>query len=216
MNRETVTICLLSIFAIILLGTLATSTPFIEPSSQSPEAPSEETTEPVDRGEGGGFGNSRSLPNLVPLLTLAGMGIFLVGIGFVIYRLRNHSPDRLVDAQSHSETESRSAKRELQEVADIAGKTATRIQQTENVENEVYQAWYEMTQRITVPNRQSTTPAEFADYAISLGMNEEDVNDLTQLFQESRYGHRNPTGEDEQYAINLFQRIETTYSDENA
>ncbi|KAB1192312.1 DUF4129 domain-containing protein [Haloferax sp. MBLA0076] len=98
-------------------------------------------------------------------------------------------------------------------VGRAAGAAAERIESGESgVENEVFRAWAEMTDHLNVPNRQSSTPAEFAAVAVEAGMAREDVTQLTTLFEEVRYGGADATTAREQRAIDALRRIESTYA----
>ncbi|PSQ15665.1 hypothetical protein BRD00_13465 [Halobacteriales archaeon QS_8_69_26] len=97
-------------------------------------------------------------------------------------------------------------------VGRAAGRAADRIEESEDLENEVYRAWVEMTRHLDVEHPESSTPAEFARAATEAGMDEEDVEELTWLFEEVRYGGRTATEERESRAIEALRRIESTYA----
>ncbi|WP_390215270.1 DUF4129 domain-containing protein [Halobaculum halobium] len=81
------------------------------------------------------------------------------------------------------------------------------------MENEVYRAWREMTGALAVDNPRSTTPAEFAVAAVDAGMDRDDVDTLTDLFEAVRYGAEPVTPEREREAVDALRRIEETYAD---
>jgi len=83
------------------------------------------------------------------------------------------------------------------------------------VENEVYRAWREMTGHLDVENPESSTPAEFAAAAESVGMDDAHVAELTDLFREVRYGGAAATDDREQRAIDALRAIESTYGGED-
>ncbi|KAB1186599.1 MULTISPECIES: DUF4129 domain-containing protein [Haloferax] len=98
-------------------------------------------------------------------------------------------------------------------VGRAAGDAAERIESgTGGVENEVFRAWAEMTSLLSVPNRQSATPAEFAAVAVEAGMAREDVTQLTTLFEEVRYGGAEATTDREQRAVDALRNIESNYA----
>jgi len=55
-----------------------------------------------------------------------------------------------------------------------------------------------------------STPGEFAEAAIEAGLDEDDVGQPTQLFEEVRYGKRDPESREER-AIEVFRAIEAAY-----
>ncbi|WP_276300203.1 DUF4129 domain-containing protein [Halorussus lipolyticus] len=97
-------------------------------------------------------------------------------------------------------------------VGRAAGEAADRIETTTDVDNEVFRAWNEMTDHLDVPNPRSSTPAEFAGAAVDAGMAREDVDRLTSLFEEVRYGGEAPTEEREEQALEALRRIEDEYA----
>jgi len=80
----------------------------------------------------------------------------------------------------------------------------------------VYRAWAEMTAELEVDRPESSTPGEFATVAVDAGMAPEDVDRLTELFEEVRYGGHAPTDDREQAAVETLRRIESRYSDEGS
>lgn len=101
---------------------------------------------------------------------------------------------------------------DLEAAATAAGDAAARIDAQADVENEVYRAWLEMTDHLGVVRPETTTPAEFQRRAIAAGMDREDVETLTGLFRDVRYGERDPTPRAER-AIAALERIERAYAE---
>lgn len=97
-------------------------------------------------------------------------------------------------------------------LGEAAGTAADRIEGGADVNNEVFRAWREMTDRLDAPNPQTTTPAEFARIAVAAGIAREDVNELTDLFEEVRYGDAPATEERERRAVAALRRIEEAYA----
>lgn len=101
-------------------------------------------------------------------------------------------------------------------VGRAAGQAADRLEAAETaIDNEVYRAWHEMTDRLDVANPDAATPSEFADAAIAAGIDREDVAELTALFEEVRYGDAIPTEAREDRALAALRRIESTYADQS-
>ena len=101
---------------------------------------------------------------------------------------------------------------DLRAVGQAAGEAADRIESSTDVDNEVYRAWREMTDHLDVSNPQSSTPAEFAAAAVDAGLDREDVEELTSLFEAVRYGGESATDERERRAIEALRRIEREYA----
>jgi hypothetical protein len=95
-------------------------------------------------------------------------------------------------------------------VGRAAGRAAERIEADADVDNEVYDAWKEMTTYLEVDQPASSTPGEFAAAAVDAGMTREDVDELTRLFEEVRYGGADPADR-EQRAVATLRRIEAAY-----
>lgn len=93
-----------------------------------------------------------------------------------------------------------------------AGAAADRIESDADVENEVFRAWAEMTRSLDVAHPQSSTAGEFATAAVDAGMARDDVEELTTLFEDVRYGGAAATAEREERALAALRRIESTYA----
>lgn len=95
--------------------------------------------------------------------------------------------------------------------AAAAGRAADRIEEGNvPVDNAVYRAWYEMTMLLDIPNPETSSPMDFADAAIELSFDEGDVTELTELFNEVRYGHRDPESREDR-ALKIMRHIEDEY-----
>lgn len=101
---------------------------------------------------------------------------------------------------------------EVAAVGRAAGRAADRIEAAADLDNEVYRAWDEMTTHLDVDNPDASTPAEFAAAAAEAGMAREDVDELTRLFEEVRYGGVAATPDREARAVSALRRIESTYA----
>ncbi|RQG95987.1 DUF4129 domain-containing protein [Natrarchaeobius chitinivorans] len=98
-------------------------------------------------------------------------------------------------------------------VAAAAGRAADRIESSDDVDNEVYRAWLEMTRPLEVDRPETSTPGEFAAAAVDAGLAREDVAELTSLFEDVRYGDEETTGQMETRATAVLRRIEAEYAD---
>ena len=102
---------------------------------------------------------------------------------------------------------------DMSDIGRTAGAAADRLEERNaDVDNEVYRAWYEMTQMLDVSDPETSTPGEFAAAAISIGMQREHVENITELFEEVRYGDRSPEKREDQ-AIDIFREIEAEYTE---
>jgi len=117
-------------------------------------------------------------------------------------------------SEPESETEDDDVTPEtLAPVGAAAGRAADQLaDEATSTSNAVYRAWVDMTDALEVPNRQSTTPGEFADTAIEAGMKPRDVEELTRLFEDVRYGDAPVSEERERQATDALRRIESTYA----
>lgn len=97
-------------------------------------------------------------------------------------------------------------------VGEAAGRAADRIEETADLDNEIYRAWREMTALLEVSSPASSTPGEFAAAAVEAGMDREDVTELTRLFEDVRYGGDEPTAAAEERSLSILRRIEATYA----
>lgn len=104
-------------------------------------------------------------------------------------------------------------------IAKIAGEAADRIERDadtdSDLENEVYRAWKQMTDHLEVESPQTSTPGEFAEEAITIGLAEDDVMALTGLFEMVRYGAAGATPAQEREAVDILRRIEASYQQED-
>lgn len=161
-------------------------------------------------GESGGddAGASRSSPEL-PTYGLVLLAIVVLGvIGIVLGRSRSGNvdrPDSSADEPSEEEV--------LADVGATAGDAAADIADGATPENVVYRTWVEMTRQLDVDRRRSRTPGEFAAAAVDAGMRRDDVQTLTKVFEQVRYGDEPVTEERRDQAVEALRHIEETYSD---
>lgn len=209
----------LAVGTLVLLALLATSLPLAPPTppGEGAEHPDESTDRPQF---GGTIGGPRMLTSILKFLFLGLLGLLIGGIAIAVHRLHTSPPPNTHDPEQHSSGKSDVSQADgtLNDVAETADRTATRIRRTSStdIENDVLRAWDEMTRALTVSNRQSTTPREFVGIAIHAGMREDDVRALTHLFEQVRYGGLDPSQEDEEQAVALLEHIAAEYGAEDA
>lgn len=161
-------------------------------------------------GEAGAFISSN------PLLTAIIVAV-AVALLVALVLLYSEEARNLVGARP-SETEEPGFEEQydaqaLRMMGQAAGEAADRIDESGDADNEVYRAWREMTQHIDVERPESSTPGEFAAAAVDAGMAAEDVEALTAVFEEVRYGGLPATDEAETRAIEALRGIERSYAD---
>ena len=156
---------------------------------------------------GNGDGDESTAPPLptVALFVLVGVSILAVALAM----LASGSDDRIEEIDEAETQQSGVAA-----VGRIAGRAADRIEDDADANNAIYRAWREMTEYLDVDNPQASTPAEFADAAVDVGMARDDVTELTRLFEEVRYGGEDPTEDRSERARRALRRIEETYTPE--
>ncbi len=170
---------------------------------------------------GAGAGTQMGTPGTAenpsnPLITaldippIAVVGVFGIVLAVAAVALIRASGDqRVVEPGAGEDVDADQAR--VGDLAAAAGAAADRLEEhNADVDNEVYRAWGEMTAHLNVPNPDSSTPGEFAAAAIEAGVNRDDVEQLTRLFEEVRYGKRDPESREE-LAIEVFRRIESEY-----
>ena len=142
-----------------------------------------------------------------PTVLVVLFGLVLLGAAAVVLRLTGDDV-----AEFDAEEESAPAP-DVAAVGRAAGRAADRIEAEADVENAVFRAWREMTGGLEVANPASSTPAEFAAAAVDAGMDREDVDELTGLFEAVRYGGFDADEARERRAVAALRNIERTYAD---
>lgn len=146
-------------------------------------------------------------PDVSPWLVAGIFGLALVAFGAVLYRSSgDEETPGFADGEEFGGSDA-----EIADLAAAAGRAADRIEQyNADVDNAVYRAWWEMTSLLDVPRPESHTPGEFADAAVELGMDAGDVDALTELFEEVRYGRRDAESREDR-ALAVLRNIEAAY-----
>lgn len=212
-RRAVKMIAALLVFSLVVLAAVYALSAF-DPSFGAAEPPEQppppENETGGDPGEGDGETRVDTTPIGSLLLALGAVAAVFVG-ALALSRRDTGSPDgeeTLVD-EDDEPTEEATA------VGTAAGRAAERIETgSEDVDNEVYRAWREMTGPLEVERPETSTPREFADSAVEAGLEREDVDDLTRLFEDVRYGHRETTDVEERRAIEILRRIEAEYGED--
>lgn len=154
----------------------------------------------------GGGASGGGLPTISAALIVI-LGIALIVAVFLLFRSTGDQT-----GQADEPVEPGIDEESMVAIGEAAGEAADRIEASAEADNEVYRAWREMTTYLDVPNPEASTPTEFADAAIDIGMDRADVHELTDLFEAVRYGTSTPTDDREARAVAALRRIESTYA----
>ncbi|MDZ7689290.1 MAG: DUF4129 domain-containing protein [Halobacteriales archaeon] len=73
--------------------------------------------------------------------------------------------------------------------------------------NDVYKSWWEMVEMLDTEDMATKTPQEFAEIAVEEGFNPDAVTELTDVFEESLYGGREVTREQEKRARDAVEKL---------
>ena len=156
-------------------------------------------------------GSTVATPESSPLILAGLIGVVFVGLVVLIYSSLGTGEDETMIAEDLDEDV------DMEEFAAAAREAADRLEAANaDVDNEVYRAWKEMTDLLHVDDPETSTPGEFATAAVAAGLARDHVGELTRLFEEVRYGHRDAEGEREERAIEIFRAIESAYGPEGS
>jgi hypothetical protein len=78
-------------------------------------------------------------------------------------------------------------------------------------DQEVSKAWVAMTTQLEIDNPSSQTPVEWAESAIDAGFDENHVNKITELLQETRYNDTGITDDHRQDAKRILEQFEDDF-----
>lgn len=160
-------------------------------------------------GAGQGPGAIDRISTLNPPETAALIGVIVLGFVFIGVVLSIY-PESTFTMTADEPPDDDQA---ITQIGKAAGRAADRIEADADVDNEVYRAWQEMTQYLDVSRPATSTPGEFARAAIAAGCDEAAVEQLTDVFEEVRYGGADPTADRERRAIDALRHIEAVAED---
>jgi len=161
----------------------------------------------------GGGGESAVPEPSLPIVALAALAAVVALVVIAYYLTGDDAAAEEESTEAEAEEEPAVDAEDVAEVGRLAGEAADRIEDAGDFENQVFRAWREMTRPLNVDHPRSSTPAEFAAAARAAGMDGGDVDRLTELFDEVRYGGREATPEREEEAVSLLRSIEAQYAD---
>jgi preprotein translocase subunit SecG len=188
-----------------------------EPENRSgAEEINETRTDFAPGGSGGGAGEGDQARDL-PLALVAIVAVVAVAaVGAVLVTRGKSDDDDPFDSLEEPDEAVEDGLVDVDEFAAAAGRAADRIEDGDDVDNEIYRAWVEMTEHLDVDHPESSTPGEFAAAAVDAGIDRDDVVELTELFERVRYGHTAATSDREARALDALRRIESQYGGEDA
>jgi hypothetical protein len=172
-------------------------------------------TRPNETQGGGLLGGTEAIqPSLPTFALVAALVGLIVVVGVFVLTSDHDFVDETDDIEDEEEDVDESV--DVRAVGRAAGRAADRIEADGEYENEVYRAWAEMTTHLEVERPESSTPGEFAAAAVDAGMDRDDVDRLTGLFTDTRYGGAEATEQREREAVDVLRRIEATYAGEES
>jgi len=153
-----------------------------------------------------GAGAGIEAPGIPPAILGGGLVVVLGLSAVLLYAVTGDDEEfQPIDDEEEFEAADQS------DFAEAAGKAADRIEEANvAVDNAVYRAWYQMTQLLDIPDPETSSPLDFAERAIEFGLAEDDVMELTELFNAVRYGHMDPATREER-AVEILRHIESEY-----
>ena len=152
-------------------------------------------------------GTATSSPTALAALFVVGM--LALGVLALVLSRRGGDEETTLEPDDDADDADLSAARTA------AGAAADRIDEGDDLDNEVYRAWRELADSLDVAAPDSSTPGEFARAAVEAGLDPEPVADLTSVFEEVRYGGADPTGDREGEAVDALRRIEVDGEEED-
>ena len=164
------------------------------------------TNQTLSGTSGNGSGGAAEVITTPPAMVVI---VLVVAVLLLLLVIRGSSDDEFEDEDPESDSDET-----LDDIAKMAGDAADRLEGEADLENAVYQAWWDMTDHLDSPSHETTTPAEFAEAAREAGMQARHVDTLTDLFREVRYGGEPVTEQRERRALDALRDIEATYGEE--
>lgn len=182
-----------------------------DPSAPGEMIPGSENGDPAASGDGDGERTDLVPTNALVAVLAIITAIFVAGVFFT----RGTGEDRKPSEEPAVADDDHQQNTDAIAVGSAAGRAADRIDDTDDVDNEIYRAWREMTQPLDVDRPESSTPGEFATAATDAGLDRQHVDELTRLFEDVRYGPTETTPELENRAVSILREIESTYGDDS-
>ncbi|AFZ73706.1 DUF4129 domain-containing protein [Natronobacterium gregoryi] len=207
-RRDALRVLALCLLVALFVFAVVQVAPELFPPEETVEEPGSALAGGGDDGFGTGDGDAVAAEPIVAFLVV--VTVIVVG-GLLISR---HDGSETADgepAADAAEPDERGASAAA--VGSAAGRAADRLSDATDIDNEIYRAWREMTRPLEVDRPESSTPREFAQAAIDVGLERDHVEELTRLFEDVRYGHEEPTPEMERRATTVLREIELVYAE---
>ncbi len=164
-------------------------------------------------GEGGGDTSSSTSLSPAPITTLAVVvglaAVSLLALWGVRSRFRTQSTaaDPALEEESDVDTT---------EISQVAGRAADQLESDEATADAVVAAWREMATLVSRDDPRTATPRQVTARAIAAGYDADDVETLTRLFEDVRYGDVALSEAQQRRALRAFRRIETEAGEDRA
>lgn len=167
---------------------------------------------PIPVGSGGLGSGATGDGSVATPTVLFGLLLLVALVGALVLLFAATTDDSDPDADVTGDRPEDEPDADVRGVGAAAGDAADRIESDADVGNQVYRAWVEMTAYLDVDRPDSSTPGEFAAAAVDAGMDPDDVDELTRLFERVRYGDERATDARAERAVAALRRIESAYS----
>ncbi|THE65043.1 DUF4129 domain-containing protein [Salinadaptatus halalkaliphilus] len=161
-----------------------------------------------------GWGGETSLTATIAdsvALVVAALALVLAVAGTAVILARDATETPPLEATATT------VERHQQPPADNASPAATLETPSDRpADNDIYQAWQTVTESVGKGDDDTATADDVRAAAIDHGFDAETVGELQRLFEDSRYGDRNPTAKREQRARELGRGLHATEDDSDA
>lgn len=157
-----------------------------------------------DVPRGGGFGGDQSAESLdaTPEMSFFLFVVFLI-IGGAVYALVYSSQEDSEEDDDHEQDGDEGPGRATPDP--ISARLSV-----DDLENPIYQAWYEMVKRADIQAERMRTPQEIADMAVERGLPKKPVSEITTQFELVRYSRTQPTRDRVERTNEALQRVVET------
>jgi negative regulator of sigma E activity len=163
-------------------------------------------------GEGGGDTSSATSLSPAPITTLA----VVVGLAVVSVLTLWGVRSRFRRQSTAEEPAVEESDVDTTEIGQAAGQAADQLESDEASADAVLAAWREMATLVAGRDRRTVTPRQVTARAIAAGCDPDDVETLTRLFEDVRYGDVALSEAQRQRALRAFRRIETVAGEDGA
>ncbi len=196
--QELATLFFFTIFVLIFTWILSEAISRVDETQLPQEQEAESPLDFSDLGQGTEEVGGEVAPEPSDGFVLAvagGIGLGLAGLGYFVYRRFSHKPAAATLAQLALDAEATLLKLQVEDA---------------NLRDVVMRSYYDMSMTLSeqgVHRAEGMTPREFEERLINAGLPRRDVERLTQLFEDVRYGHLAAGERQKREAIACMQAI---------